>query len=116
MFGNGIAFPNTAVAQAPDGTIAGFGLSIQGPVRLTLGPITAPNDYTALALVDSLANGHPGKLRIDVAAEHPTFAAPERKPLQHCGADFRLARFLSGCISSLSNSKKKSVTKHSPTP
>ncbi|NEN86607.1 GNAT family N-acetyltransferase [Paenibacillus elgii] len=61
------------VAQAPDGTIAGFGLSIQGPVHLTLGPITAPNDYTALALVDSLANGHPGKLRIDVAAEHPTF-------------------------------------------
>ncbi|GMX61518.1 GNAT family N-acetyltransferase [Paenibacillus elgii] len=61
------------IAQAPNGTVAGFGLSIQGPVQLTLGPITAPNDDTALALVDCLANGHPGKLRIDVASEHSTF-------------------------------------------
>ncbi|KPV60813.1 hypothetical protein QJ48_03310 [Paenibacillus sp. A3] len=61
------------IAQAPDGTMAGFGLSIRGPVHLTLGPITASNDHTALALVDCLANGHPGKLRIDVASEHRTF-------------------------------------------
>ncbi len=61
------------IAYTADGTIAGFGLSIQGPIHLTLGPITAPDDHTALALIDRLASGHCGKLRIDVVSERPAF-------------------------------------------
>ncbi|MGA4722209.1 GNAT family N-acetyltransferase [Fictibacillus nanhaiensis] len=53
--------------------IIGFGLSIQGPINLILGPIVAPNDYIAASIVNALASNHGGNLRIDVPSGHSEF-------------------------------------------
>jgi len=53
--------------------IIGFGLSIQGPVNLILGPIVAPDDYIAASLVNALTSNHGGNLRIDVPSGRPEF-------------------------------------------
>ncbi|UFJ40810.1 GNAT family N-acetyltransferase [Brevibacillus humidisoli] len=58
-----------AVIKRPDGTIAGFGLAVQGPELLLLGPIVAPDCELALALIDHLASRHEGNLRIDIPAK-----------------------------------------------
>jgi hypothetical protein len=46
--------------------VIGFGISIQTPENLILGPIIAPNDDAAIALINKLSEGHYGKFRIDV--------------------------------------------------
>jgi predicted GNAT family N-acyltransferase len=61
------------VIKDSDKNIIGFGLSIQTPANLILGPIIAPNDELALALIDRLSEGHEGKLRIDVPKGKESF-------------------------------------------
>lgn len=48
------------------GHTLGFGMSIQTPQNLILGPLVAPHDYIAELLVCKLAEGYQGKLRVDV--------------------------------------------------
>lgn len=50
--------------------IIGFGLSIQGPINLMLGPIIAPDSITASLIMNTLAKDHHGKLRMDVPSGH----------------------------------------------
>ncbi|UPW84985.1 GNAT family N-acetyltransferase [Lysinibacillus sp. Ag94] len=50
--------------------IIGFGLSIQGPINLMLGPIIALNSITASLIMNTLAKDHHGKLRMDVPSGH----------------------------------------------
>ena len=49
-----------------DGRMVGFGFSVQTPENLILGPIVAPDDKVATALVYKLAEQHQGTLRIDI--------------------------------------------------
>lgn len=56
-----------------DGSVAGYGLGVEGPVNLVLGPIVAPDEQAAVLLVDALAHDYPGKLRIDVPSGHEGF-------------------------------------------
>lgn len=55
------------------GNIIGYGLSVLGSVNLILGPIAAPNPQIATLILDRLAYGHQGKLRIDVPSGHKEF-------------------------------------------
>jgi predicted GNAT family N-acyltransferase len=64
---------NGVVAIQEDGEIVGYGFSIQGSVNLVLGPIVAPHASVAAAIVNRLASGHQGKLRIDVPSGHDDF-------------------------------------------
>lgn len=50
--------------------IIGFGLSVQGPINLMLGPIIAPDSITASLIINTLAKDHHGKLRMDVPSGH----------------------------------------------
>jgi len=50
--------------------IIGFGLSVQGPINLMLGPIIAPDSITASLIMNTLAKDHHGKLRMDVPSGH----------------------------------------------
>lgn len=61
--------------------IIGFGLSIQGPMNLILGPIIAPDSITASLIINTLAKDHHGKLRMDVPSGH----AEMRKWLEQNG-------------------------------
>ena len=45
--------------------LIGYGLTIQGPIYLLLGPIVAQNKEIAHYIIEELAKGHNGKLRID---------------------------------------------------
>ncbi|MBG9588369.1 GNAT family N-acetyltransferase [Cytobacillus firmus] len=54
------------VVKNNNGEIIGYGLSIQGPVNLILGPIAAADSDTAAIIAEKLALHHEGKLRIDV--------------------------------------------------
>jgi N-acetylglutamate synthase-like GNAT family acetyltransferase len=83
-FGDGrTVFLRNRIAQAKecllalneDGKLMGYGLSIQGPVNLILGPIAAEEPDTAIFLLDQLAAGHRGQLRIDVPSGLDGFAA-----------------------------------------
>ncbi|MCA1038464.1 GNAT family N-acetyltransferase [Bacillus infantis] len=83
-FGDGrTVFLKNRIAQAKecllsfngDGRLTGYGLSIQGPVNLIIGPIAAENTETAICLLDQLASGHNGQLRIDVPSGQEGFAA-----------------------------------------
>jgi N-acetylglutamate synthase-like GNAT family acetyltransferase len=81
-FGDGrTVFLKNRIAQAKqcllafdaEGKLLGYGLSIQGPVNLILGPIAAEDPETASLLLDRLANGHQGQLRIDVPSGQDDF-------------------------------------------
>jgi hypothetical protein len=63
------------------GNIIGFGLSIAGPINLIIGPIVAPNPQLASMIIDELAIGHQGKLRIDIPSTNEMF----RKTIEKCG-------------------------------
>ncbi|WP_088035051.1 GNAT family N-acetyltransferase [Evansella clarkii] len=56
-----------------EGNIIGYGLSVSGPVNLILGPVVAPNTHIAALILDNLAYGHQGKLRIDVPSGNDEF-------------------------------------------
>ncbi|TFB24081.1 N-acetyltransferase [Filobacillus milosensis] len=61
------------VVKDNKGNIIGFGISILGPINLIIGPIVAPDTQTAALILDRLAFGHQGKLRIDVPSGNETF-------------------------------------------
>ncbi len=61
------------VISDEEGSIMGYGLSVQGPENLVLGPIVAPNNETSLLLLHRLANNHVGRLRIDVPSGNEVF-------------------------------------------
>ncbi|MEH6891792.1 GNAT family N-acetyltransferase [Bacillus sp. JJ864] len=69
------------VVKAKTGDIVGYGLSIQGPIHLILGPIVALNHDVATHLIHHLATGYKGKLRIDVPDEQNSFITY----LEQCG-------------------------------
>ncbi|MED1863789.1 GNAT family N-acetyltransferase [Fictibacillus nanhaiensis] len=53
--------------------IVGFGLSVQGPINLLVGPVVAPDFKTAASIMKELAANHHGNLRIDVPSGHHDF-------------------------------------------
>ncbi|WP_214482227.1 GNAT family N-acetyltransferase [Bacillus sp. SM2101] len=61
------------VAKDNNGKIMGYGISIRGSVNLILGPIVAPDHETAALILDKLAFGHQGTLRIDVPKSNDQF-------------------------------------------
>jgi len=48
----------------------GYGLTIAGPIYLLLGPIVAPDKEIAHYIINELAKGYQGKLRIDCPSVH----------------------------------------------
>jgi N-acetylglutamate synthase-like GNAT family acetyltransferase len=63
------------------GNIIGFGLSILGPINLIIGPIIAPDAQVASMILEKLAIGHQGKLRIDIPSGNGVFM----EALEKCG-------------------------------
>ncbi|MGE6755506.1 GNAT family N-acetyltransferase [Rossellomorea sp. NPDC071047] len=61
------------------GDIIGFGLSIVGAVNLIIGPIVAPDARVASIILDKLAIGHQGKLRIDLPSGNEVFKVAVEK-------------------------------------
>ncbi|QSX24179.1 GNAT family N-acetyltransferase [Priestia megaterium] len=55
------------------GEVVGFGLGIQTPENLILGPIIASNDQIAMILINELSKNHFGKLRIDIPEGKESF-------------------------------------------
>jgi predicted GNAT family N-acyltransferase len=82
-------FLKSRIQQAKQGIVVtgkndkllGYGLGIEGPINLILGPIVAINDDIAASIVHHLAKGYQGKLRIDVAEGKGSFL----KHLERCG-------------------------------
>lgn len=58
------------VVTDPSGRINGFGLSIELPEMLLVGPIVAASTYQAEALIGHLIGEYRGMARIDVPSEH----------------------------------------------
>jgi len=56
------------VVKNQDNQMIGYGLTIAGPIYLLLGPIVAPSMEIAHHIINELAKGHQGKLRIDCPA------------------------------------------------
>lgn len=69
------------VIKGENGKVVGFGLSIEGPVNLILGPIVALNDDIAIYIIHHLAKEYKGKLRIDVPDGKNSFVTY----LEQCG-------------------------------
>lgn len=63
----------TVLAINTVGNVVGYALSVQGTANLLIGPVVAPKDTVALSLLDRLAAGHIGRLRIDIPAGKATF-------------------------------------------
>ncbi|MCM3592608.1 GNAT family N-acetyltransferase [Brevibacillus borstelensis] len=72
---------NGVVLKRQDGAVIGYGLSVEGPVNLILGPIVAFDLQGAKQIVEQLASGYQGKLRIDVPSGHEEFLVF----LEQCG-------------------------------
>ncbi|MCR8848427.1 GNAT family N-acetyltransferase [Rossellomorea sp. SC111] len=69
------------VVKDKNESMIGFGLSILGPINLIIGPVVAPDAQIASIILDKLAVGHRGKLRIDIPSGHEAFM----KALEQCG-------------------------------
>jgi GNAT superfamily N-acetyltransferase len=63
--------------------IISFGLSIEQPDMLLIGPIVAPDLYHAEYLIHTLINNYKGRIRIDIPSDKSTLV----KHLQQCGFD-----------------------------
>jgi N-acetylglutamate synthase-like GNAT family acetyltransferase len=61
----------------------GFGLSIELPEMLLIGPIIAPDTFHAEYLIHTLINKHKGQIRIDVPSDKIILV----NQLQQCGFD-----------------------------
>ncbi|CAG9621124.1 hypothetical protein BACCIP111883_01896 [Sutcliffiella rhizosphaerae] len=48
-------------------------MSIDGPINRIIGPLVAPNVATTTSLLEKLASGHKGRLRVDVPSEQKMF-------------------------------------------
>ncbi|MEJ8548102.1 GNAT family N-acetyltransferase [Brevibacillus borstelensis] len=69
------------VLKGKDGAIVGYGLAVEGPVNIILGPIVAFDSQGAEQIVEELASGYRGRLRIDVPSGQEQFLAF----LERCG-------------------------------
>lgn len=69
------------VVRAKNGDLIGYGLSIEGPIHLILGPIVALNHDIATHIIHHLATSYKGKLRIDVPDGQSSFITY----LEQCG-------------------------------
>ncbi|AFI27736.1 MULTISPECIES: GNAT family N-acetyltransferase [Bacillus] len=58
------------IARKPDGQFIGYGLSVQTPAHLKFGPIIAPSSDIAAQIINRLAAGKQGPMRIDIPGEH----------------------------------------------
>ncbi|MCY8520121.1 GNAT family N-acetyltransferase [Bacillus atrophaeus] len=58
------------VAKNKDGSIVGYGLSRQTPDSLRIGPLIAPSRECAALLINELAYGKQGRIRIDISGEY----------------------------------------------
>ncbi|GIN90081.1 acetyltransferase [Siminovitchia terrae] len=61
------------VVRGKSGILLGYGLGIEGPINMILGPIVAINEDVASYIIHHLANGYQGKIRIDVPDEQNSF-------------------------------------------
>lgn len=61
--------------------IIGFGLSIEQPDMLLIGPIVAPDTVHASFLIHTLINNYEGRIRIDIPSDKITLV----NQLQQCG-------------------------------
>lgn len=61
------------IARNNDGHLIGYGLSVQTPANLKFGPIIASSSDIAAQIVNRLAAGTQGPMRIDIPAEHTSF-------------------------------------------
>ncbi|WP_336183668.1 GNAT family N-acetyltransferase [Bacillus sp. 205(2023)] len=59
------------IARNHEGTFIGYGLSVQTPPNLKLGPLIATSPGLAAVLVNRLTAGKQGAIRIDVPGESP---------------------------------------------
>lgn len=64
---------NRLVVRDKYNKIIGFGLSIETPINLILGPIIAINDEVANLLIYELSNKHQGLIRVDTLEEKREF-------------------------------------------
>ncbi|MCY8209035.1 GNAT family N-acetyltransferase [Bacillus subtilis] len=58
------------IARNHDGQLIGYGLSVQTPANLKFGPIIAPSSDVAAQIINRLAAGKQGPMRIDIPGEH----------------------------------------------
>ncbi len=58
------------IARNHDGQLIGYGLSVQTPANLKFGPIIAPSSDVAAQIINRLAAGKQGPMRIDIPSEH----------------------------------------------
>ncbi|WP_276730162.1 GNAT family N-acetyltransferase [Bacillus sp. (in: firmicutes)] len=61
------------IARNNEGHLIGYGLSIRTPANLKFGPIIAPSSDAAAQIINRLAAGKQGPMRIDIPAEHTSF-------------------------------------------
>ncbi|MCY8546750.1 GNAT family N-acetyltransferase [Bacillus vallismortis] len=61
------------IARNNEGHLIGYGLSVQTPANLKFGPVIAPSSDIAERLLNRLAAGKQGPMRIDIPAEHISF-------------------------------------------
>ncbi len=85
-----------AVVRGEDGVATGYGLCVEQPEQRVVGPIIAPDERAAVALVDHLCAGYRGPVRIDIpesqrvfrnVIEDRGFALDDRPPLMLRGGD-----------------------------
>jgi predicted GNAT family N-acyltransferase len=69
------------IIKQNNGKILGYGLGVEGPINLILGPIVAINHSIASHIVHELGKGYEGNLRIDVPEGKDDFLAY----LEQCG-------------------------------
>jgi N-acetylglutamate synthase-like GNAT family acetyltransferase len=72
---------NGIVVREKNGNLVGYGLGIEGPSNLILGPIVAINHDVATYIIHHLVKGYQGKLRIDVPDGQNSFLSY----LEKCG-------------------------------
>ncbi|MER0468409.1 GNAT family N-acetyltransferase [Bacillus cabrialesii subsp. cabrialesii] len=61
------------IARNNEGHLIGYGLSIRTPANLKFGPIIASSSDAAAQIINRLAAGKQGPMRIDIPAEHTSF-------------------------------------------
>lgn len=69
------------IAKNKNGNLIGYGLSIEGPINLILGPIVADDHSVATHIIHHLSSDYKGKLRIDVPDGQNSFI----QYLEQCG-------------------------------
>ncbi|MGF7533763.1 GNAT family N-acetyltransferase [Bacillus mexicanus] len=66
----------SVIIRNKEGKLIGYGLSAQTPCNLKFGPIVAPSSEAAAQLINRLAAGKQGPMRIDVPGDSVSLHAP----------------------------------------